>query len=51
MNDGRRQGLLKPPKQLVHPGAAKRLPSASERHKKRDMRRAPPLPRLEAATT
>jgi hypothetical protein len=37
MNDGRRQVLLKPPKQLVHPGAARRLPSAIERHKKRDM--------------
>jgi hypothetical protein len=37
MNDGRRQGLLKPPKQLVQPGAARRLPSTIERHMKRDM--------------
>ena len=36
MNDGRRQEL-NPPKQLLQPGAAARLPRTSVRHRKRDM--------------
>jgi hypothetical protein len=36
MNDGRRQEL-NPPKQLLQPGAAARLPRTRARHKERDM--------------
>ncbi|MCX7403801.1 MAG: hypothetical protein NTY87_12055 [Planctomycetia bacterium] len=36
INDGRRQ-LLAPPKQLLHPGAATKLPSIIARHTVRDM--------------
>ena len=36
MNEGRRQ-LLPPPKQLLHPGAAARLPRAITRHRDRHM--------------
>ena len=36
MNDGRRQ-LFAPPKQLLHPGAAARLPRAITRHRVRHM--------------
>jgi hypothetical protein len=36
MNDGRRQELP-PPKQLLHPGAASRLPRISVRQSERDM--------------
>jgi hypothetical protein len=36
MNDGRRQ-LFEPPKQLLQPGAAARLPRTSTRHTLRDM--------------
>jgi len=36
MNDGRRQEFA-PPKQLLQPGAAARLPSTSTRHRERDM--------------
>ena len=42
MNDGRRQ-LLAPPKQLLHPGAAARLPRMIARHTHRDMFTSPPL--------
>ena len=36
INDGRRQ-LLAPPKQLLHPGAATKLPRIIARHTVRDM--------------
>lgn len=37
MKDGRRHELA-PPKQLLQPGAAARLPSRRARHRERDMR-------------
>ncbi|NDC64058.1 MAG: hypothetical protein EBZ59_08780 [Planctomycetia bacterium] len=42
MKEGRRQEL--PPKQLLHPGAANRLPTTIARHTVRDMIQSPPLP-------
>ena len=42
INEGRRQ-LFPPPKQLLHPGAAARLPRMSARHRVRDIFESPAL--------